>query len=329
MDRSKKKSQTPLLPLAMILITAASVSGCFNEKGNPYVNPYQYDIDNLARIDTSLLRYKETNRIPVPFDRPTGIAVDGNKVHVTGDRSLVTITSNGEVLRRISLDGRPTCIAQDVEGVIYIGITEHVSTYSADGSRTGVWASLGNKAVITSIAASPLYVFVADAGNRHICRYTKEGRLLGHIGGSTPSEPDGFLIPSPYFDVATAGDGREIWAANTGKHRIQRYKAEGKLISSWGVRSTAIEGFCGCCNPIHFTLLEDGSFVTAEKGLPRVKVYTPQGDFRCVVAGHEDFPIGSTGFDLASGDNGDIFVLDPAGKAVRIYSEIKREGGSE
>ena len=82
-----------------------------------------------------------------------------------------------------------------------------------------------------------------------------------------------------------------------------------------------LDGFSGCCNPSHIAMLSNGSFVTSEKGIERVKVHLPSGDFKCVVAGPKQFEPGTVGLDLAV-DSGDrIYVLDPKKKEVIIYEE--------
>ena len=60
---------------------------------------------------------------------------------------------------------------------------------------------------------------------------------------------------------------------NPGRHKIEAYTFDGELETSWGTPATTIGGFSGCCNPTHIAMLPDGSFVTSEKGLARVKVY--------------------------------------------------------
>ena len=86
-----------------------------------------------------------------------------------------------------------------------------------------------------------------------------------------------------------------------------------------------IEGFCGCCNPSHITILDDGKFVTSEKGIPRVKVYNRLGTLESVVSGPGQFLEGTEGLDLARDSNGTIYVLDPMKKAVRIFEKKNPE----
>jgi hypothetical protein len=68
----------------------------------------------------------------------------------------------------------------------------------------------------------------------------------------------------------------------------------------------------------------DGSFVTSEKGLVRVKLYTPAGDLVGVVAGSDQFDEGVSGLDLAADSAGRILVLDPVRLEVRVF-EVRQK----
>jgi len=132
--------------------------------------------------------------------------------------------------------------------------------------------------------------------------------------------------------VAMGGDGL-LRVVNPGLHKIEAYTPEGLLEQplSWGTTGFDIKGFCGCCNPAAMAIFPDGRFVTGEKGLPRVKVYSPEGHFQCVVAGPKTLdPTAKnaedtrdehklTAVDLAVDSNSQVLVLDPKAKAVRIF----------
>ena len=85
-----------------------------------------------------------------------------------------------------------------------------------------------------------------------------------------------------------------------------------------------IDGFCGCCNPTHMVIMDNGSFVTSEKGLPRVKIIAPTGELRAVVAGPRQLAEDTVGLDLAIDTDGRILVLDPAARLVRVF--VEKEG---
>jgi hypothetical protein len=160
--------------------------------------------------------------------------------------------------------------------------------------------------------------------------------LLNRIGGKNKVRNiPGFVIPSPYFDLAIADDGL-LRVVNPGRHRIEAYTFGGDLEFWWGTYSPNVEGFCGCCNPVNFAILKDGGFVTAEKGLVRVKVYDADGKFAGVVAGPEQLieacdakicqvPTNCQlgGFDLAVDNKQQVLVLDTLRNVIRTFAKTR------
>ena len=77
----------------------------------------------------------------------------------------------------------------------------------------------GEKAVFSSLAVYKDNVFVADAGNRIVYRYDLKGQLINLVGVKDKDNNNpGFVIPSPYFDLAVTSDGL-LRVVNPGKHR--------------------------------------------------------------------------------------------------------------
>jgi hypothetical protein len=172
---------------------------------------------------------------------------------------------------------------------------------------------------LTSIAATSTDLFVADAGEKIVNHYDFKGRLINRIGEKDPQNNiPGFVVPSYYFDLGISPSG-DLWVADPGRHIFRNFSYDGKLISSWGKASMGVEGFCGCCNPSHFAFLSDGSFVTSEKGIERIKIYTPDGTYKYLVATPESFEEGTRGLDLAVDSQDRILVLDPVKKKVRFF----------
>ena len=77
----------------------------------------------------------------------------------------------------------------------------------------------------------------------------------------------------------------------------------------------------GLKNPTHIAVLSDGSFVSSEKAIPRVKIYSQTGVFSCIVAGSDKFDEGTKGLDLAVDSKNKIYVLDPVRKQIRIFEK--------
>jgi sugar lactone lactonase YvrE len=212
----------------------------------------------------------------------------------------------------------------DSDGTVYAGMKDHVEVYDSDGTKAAAWPSLGKKTLLTSIAVGERTVFVADFGHRRVIHFDKNGKEIHRTGkGEISPGVTKFFVPSPYFDLAV-DDGDSVWVVDPGRHRLIKYRSNGDFITSWKRSSVTIEGFCGCCNPSHIALRTDGSFVTSEKGLERVKIHAPTGDLVEVVAGPEQFEEGTVGLDLAVDSRDRIFVLDPTKGTVRVFESTEQ-----
>ncbi len=299
-------------------------SDIFGSKGSGLGEQFTYDISELEKIDPALVGYRQVASIPVRFSAARGIAVGADgRIYVAGDTSIHVHGPEGRKPFEIALDGPPQALVATEGGLLYVAMKDHVELYEQSGKRVARWASLGEKARLTSITATKADVLVADAGNRVVLRYDLRGNLVKRIGKKDSARNiPGLVAPSPFLEVAVAGDGL-LRVNNPGRLRVEAYTLDGDLEFWWGRASPKIDGFCGCCNPTHLAILPDGSVVTSEKGLPRVKVYDSDGKFACVVAGPKSFAQGITGLDLAVDSDGRILVLDPAAKQVRIFAKKK------
>lgn len=344
MDKTSEKADIKnvvgaLVALAVVVAIIAIVRlDVFGSKGSGLSKEFTYDVAELAHVDPNLILYEESaGAIQTGLSNSHSIAVDsGNSIYVAGDRAIRVFAQNGDVQRQIELSSAPTCLALSGDGMIYIGLKDHVEVYNAQGQRQASWDSLGADAILTSIAVTKDVVFVADAGNRVVDRYDMTGHLVNTIGEKdTDRNIPGFIIPSAYFDLAVSKDGL-LRVVNPGRLRIEAYTFDGDYEFAWGKSSVAIEGFCGCCNPVNIALLPDGSFVTCEKGLVRVKIYDSEGRFVGVVASPEqlvedrqlvicEFPeqCQSGGFDVAVDSAGRIYVLDTIKNIVRTFTKVK------
>lgn len=321
--------------IAIVALVRFDTTG---EKGSGLGKEFVYDIEDLAKIDPNLILYEEaTGSISTGFSNSRGIAVDSDgTIYVAGDKAIRMLSENGDLLDEIKLDDSPGCLAVAGDGRIYVGMKNHVEVYNGQGKQVANWQSQDDDAVFTSIAVSRNDVFVADAGNRIVLRYDTTGKLINRIGKKDMDRNiPGFVVPSPYFDLAIGREGL-LRVVNPGRHRIEAYTFDGDLEFWWGKFSSSVEGFCGCCNPVNFAILEDESFVTCEKGLIRVKIYDADGAFVGVVAGPEQLvEAGAShvcqtaaecqagGFDVAVDAGGRIFVLDTIKNVVRIFTRIK------
>lgn len=295
----------------------------------PATNPFAYDVSRLQKTDPKLIAYEESARWKTPHAEAKRIALAPDEsLFICAGNYLTAMSRTGERGLEIALAEPPRCAAVAKDGMIYAGLRDHIEVFDAKGQRQATWDSPGKKSWFTGITVAGDDVFAADAGNRVVLRYDKSGKLALRLGEKNKERNiPGFIIPSPFFDVEMAGDGL-LRINNPGRHRVEAYTRDGDFEGSWGTVSMGITGFCGCCNPINLALLPDGRFVTCEKGLPRVKIYSAEGAFESVVAGVEAFaenakvcgPSDCTtgGLDAAVDSQGRIYILDLVAGDVRV-----------
>jgi len=254
-------------------------------------NPFAYDVERFGKTDPKLIHYEQAARFPGPKPDPRRIAIGPeDRVYIAAGNYVTMLDRDGAQVSEISLSTAVRCVTVARDGTIYAGVRDHVEVFDGKGKSLATWESPGKRTWFTGLAVGENDVFAADAGNRVVLHYDKSGKLTGRIGEKNKERNiPGLIVPSPYLDVVLGRDGL-LRVNNTGRHRVEAYAASGDLEFSWGKPSAAIGGFCGCCNPIGLALLPDGRYVTCEKGLPRVKIYSHEGAFESVVAGPESFP---------------------------------------
>jgi hypothetical protein len=321
-DRRKFLKKSLGTATGVTLAGIAGVSLLNEESGRNQENPYEYNIDNFKTIDKNLLKYNEETPISIDYNKYFSITIDKNdRLFVSVDKKILVFDSRQTPVSSFDIDESAYCLETDQNSDLYLGMADHIEVFDDSGKRKGSWKSLGKDAIITSLAVTEDFVYAADAGNLVVWKYDKQGNVVAEIGRKDEKKDiPGFIIPSPFFDVEIDPDGF-LWAANTGRHSVENYSKDGGIRTSWGTPSMSVEGFAGCCNPSHFVILENGSFVTAEKGIARIKVYNRLGNLEAVVAGPDEFIEGTVDVDLAFDSKQRIFALDNKKKAVRIFSK--------
>lgn len=293
---------------------------------------FRYDVGEYQKVDPALLVARESTPIEprVPDLRALATTPDG-RIYAAGRDALVVLDSTGAELARYALAETPRDLSVAPDGTIFLGMRAHVEILDADGTPRAQWPPLEGRALVTSIAADADNIYVADAGNRVVLRFDHEGNLLARIGEKEPARDiPGLVVPSGCLDVAF--DDAALWVVNPGRHGLEQYRPSGELVSAWYRSSMDVDGFCGCCNPTHIAFRSDGTLVTAEKGLTRVKLYSVDQRLLGVIAEPSAFhaaplspfspepepPIA----DLAVDATDRILVLDADRNAIRVF-ELK------
>ncbi len=308
------------LAVAIVIVIGKDFIG--KKAGKNIENPYEYNIDEFRRVDSTQILYAETLNFPVKVHDWGGITVSDSMIIVATANQLLKFDYSGKQIFSKQLIDTATCVTIDDNRQIWIGMRHYVVMYDLNGTLIKRWNSFGERALFTSLAVSGENVFVADAGNRIVYQCNTNGQLVRKIGEENEQKGiPGFIIPSPYFDVAMDDNGF-LWAANTGRHTFENYNSDGSLRTSWGVTSFKIEGFSGCCNPAHIAILDDNSFITSEKGMPRIKIYDQHGQFIGIVAPPDAFS-GTLAPDIAVDKKHRVIALDFTKQQVRIFEKKK------
>lgn len=301
-------------------------------------NRFAYDVSEFEKTDPALLRFRPGPQWETGFQRVKrlGRAADGG-IWVAGDRSVKLFDFAGALKKQIDLDRPPHCLHVSNDQV-YIGFANHLEIYDLDGKRVVRTPRLGENTFLTAVAVHQQKVFLADAGEREVIVWDGDsGKRLTRFGkkDSATNNP-GFNVPSPYFDLAIASDDR-LRIVNPGRLRVETYSLEGEFISAWGEPGMRIDRFCGCCNPVFFALTKTGNFITSEKGIARINLYSADGNFQGAVAGPElllpanrsQKEPGAEGrnqaFDVTADERGRVFVLDPHDRTVRIFEPLEED----
>ncbi len=307
---------------------------------NAFPGSFDYSLDDYRHVPEEAAAYRLIAQWEVGWTQPSALFVGGDDaVWVGGEGGVERYSPRGDREQTTAIPGPIRCLAVadiprsggEPRKTILCASGSEVTLWDESGKPLGRWNSFGDKALITSLAVAEDGVFVADAGNRVVHHVDFQGEFIGQLAQRDRDRGIlGLVVPSPYLDVAWGSDG-QLRVVNPGAHRVEYYRPSGDLEFFWGKAGLGKDGFCGCCNPAHIALLPDGSTVTLEKGLLRIKVFSPQGEFRGWVAGPNFF--GDTGSlstetredertpvpDLAADSRGRIVVLDSGRRKVFVF----------
>ncbi len=247
----------------------------------------------------------------LPAGSLTSVAVsERGMVFLGGDAFVTALDQNLGVLWSIETEGKITALAVSGD-TVFASTTETIYLVSSSGKLISEWGPYEGNSIITSLSASPEHVVIADAGNKRMFVLDREGEVLRMMGQGDEK----FIIPSAYFDAAVSGN--LVFAANTGNRRIETWTTDGRKTTEFGEPGTAPDAFCGCCNPAHFAVIPQG-FVTAEKGINRIKILDRDGMFVEFVSVNNDFNQ-SIPLDVASADGETIYAANSFDNKLYVF----------
>ena len=327
----KKRGLTiVILVILTVIIAVILVDFLSNRPDRRGANPYALEVDQYKEVDPELISYKETRKFDLGLLIASDITYFDQKLYVSGNSSMVILPMDGSPADMMEIIPNATCLEVDEQN-IFIGSGKHVAKYNHAGELLEEWTALDERSVITNLAVKDDHIYVADAGNRRIVIYNREGEITGEFEGKAESDDGhGFIVPSANFDLVVNSFG-ELWVVNPAKHALENYSDDGRLRGYWQNSSMEIDGFLGCCNPARITTLEDGSFVTSEKGLVRIKIHDQSGKLLTVVAPPALFDNGRSADDetkapaICADEQDVIYALDFETDMIRVFEPIKKE----
>lgn len=131
-------------------------------------------------------------------------------------------------------------------------------------------------------------------------------------------------------DVAVDNDGF-MYVVDTGNFRVQKYTADGRFVSSWGVRGTGRGEFVKptdiAFHPDGYVYVSEGGDVGSIEGRSRVQKFTLSGEWVSDVGEWGDFgEWGEPGYEyrvpggIAVAGNGDVYVADVFNNKIRKFT---------
>ena len=89
--------------------------------------------------------------------------------------------------------------------------------------------------------------------------------------------------------------------------------------SFWGQAGPMNSDFCGCCNPVAIALASNGSIITAEKTIPRLKLYSADGKTLFGMTKDADFSEDCADLIIAVDSKNTIYAADGQAKVIKIF----------
>ncbi len=217
---------------------------------------------------------KKVKTIEFPFDIGH-FELYNEQIILADTQSIYIFNSDGERSSSFTINSGLQDIAV-MDNEIYVLYPTAIDVYSMQGDSINHWEACSDNSAYCAMALTNNFVFVTDAQNKNICKYTRNGSFKTFI-----FSPHDFIIPSYTFDIFNYND--TIYAVNSGRHLIERYTTNGDFISSFGGSGTESGFFAGCCNPAYIDITENGEIYTSEKGNPRISIFNKNGQFNEVL----------------------------------------------
>lgn len=247
----------------------------------------------------------------------SGLAVDVHgRLYAAGD-SEIKVFDTGSLQRRMPTARPVLSVAVAGDGTVYAGHLGQIEIFDRSGKLVNTWRDEKLLGRVTALGFTKDSVLAGDAADRAIRRFDYAGKFLNNIGKD--NRVNGLLIPNGVVNFAV-DEQDTIYAANPGKHRVERYTPGGELLGHIG-RFDGIDpaGFTGCCNPTNVAVR--GAIFTTEKAGPRVKAYDFTGNLLAVIA-TELFDANCKNMSIAVDARNRVYVADTVKLAIFVFEPV-------
>jgi DNA-binding beta-propeller fold protein YncE len=219
----------------------------------------------------------------------------------------------------------PKAVAVAPSGLVYVADTmnHRVQVFDKDGKAVRQFGAEGTAAGQFNqpwgIAIAPTGdVYVADTWNHRVQRFGADGTFKQQWGGQRlverPTDAPGQFFGPRGIAVNARG---EVYVADTGSHRVQKFDADGKFLSAFGGRGAGDGVFD---EPTGVALDKAGNVYVADAWNHRVQKLDPNGKFlaQWPVAGWASQSIVNKPGVVVDAD-GAVYVTDPeAARVVKL-----------
>ncbi len=234
---------------------------------------------------------------PGQLDGPVGIATAPND-------TVYVVDQNNARVQKYASDGR------------------YLLHWGSKGDGNGQFGDAGPSLGATGIAATDEYVWVADTWNHRIQQFRPDGTFVRAWGEFVDTKgdreanekaPTGFYGPR---GIELGPDGL-LYITDTGNKRVIVFTQAGKYVRQWG------EGGAGATEldePIGIAVDSTGSVYVADTRNSRIQVFSSQGQHQRSWRVRGWSEEGRIEPYIAVGPRDEIYVTDPAEKAVHRYT---------
>lgn len=297
----------------------------------------------------------ENHRIQV-FDPSTFKPTEKRPVAVWGSRCLLR---TGEGCRDpdgggplVPGDGQfdgPTDVVVDAAGNVYVvdSGNHRIQKFDSTGRFLGKWGTRGSgdgqfeTPIGIALDSSGKIAYVADKGNHRIQRFDisdiRTVRFLGKWGSEcnlTVTPPTGRCVDPDGGGPLQTGDGQffepqavavdgagNVYVADTGNHRVQKFDATGKFLAKWG-RTGFAQGQFDVPRGLAFT--RQGNLLVVDQNNHRVQEFELDGKFvrQWGVQGNGEGEFNAPQ-DIAIDSSGNIYIVELLNNRVQKLGDLK------